>query len=138
MFLQRFGVHAHAKLDFQDPPWTHLRHSNLVRASPRTPPRHPGDTPCAPRTSQDAPHGSQGCLGTPKIGKVDHRKTLEIYTFGLQGQRKTSFLHFCTAPGTSQEAPPFGRTRPRASQGPIHTSPGVSESPLGPKSIPQD
>ena len=65
LFLQRFGPHAHAKLDFQDPPWTPLRHSNLVRASPRTPPRHPGDTPCAPRTSQDAPHGSQGCLGTP-------------------------------------------------------------------------
>ena len=42
---------------------------------PRDPLRAPGDNPGAPRNSQDPPQGSQGCLDTSKMSKVDHQKS---------------------------------------------------------------
>ena len=111
--------------------------SNVMHASPRTPPRAPMGQTHAPKSSREGPPGPRRTSEDLRNEKDRPSKTCKICTCSVQGTWKNNILYFSVAPGTSQDALPFGRTRPRASEGPLHTCPGVSESPLGPKSIPK-
>ena len=111
--------------------------SNAMHTSPRTPPRAPRGQTHAPKSSQEAPPGPLRTSDDTWNEKDRQSKTCKICTFSVQGIWKAYLLYFSVAPGTSQDALPFGRTRPRVSERPLHTCPGESESPLGLKSIPK-